>query len=92
MNYGVWYDDAQFASVALLHAQAAKKLKVKKIVVGECGHAHKALLVIADRLLAGDLEIPRESFLTVLRDIVVGGRLKLDPSRNDFPVSEGISP
>jgi len=87
VNYGVWYDDAQFARVALLHAQAAKKLKVKKIVVGECGHAHKALLVIADRLLAGDLEIPRESFLTVLRDIVAGGRLKLDPSRNDFPVT-----
>jgi len=87
VNYGVWYDDAQFARVALLHAQAAKRLKVKKIVVGECGHAHKALLVIADRLLAGDLEIPRESFLTVLRDIVAGGRLKLDPSRNDFPVT-----
>jgi Fe-S oxidoreductase len=87
VNYGVWYDDAQFARVAMLHAQAAKKLKVKKIVIGECGHAHKALLVIADRLLAGDLEIPRESFLTVLRDIVVGGRLKLDPSRNDFPVT-----
>jgi Fe-S oxidoreductase len=87
VNYGVWYDDAQFARVAMLHAQAAKKLKVKKIVVGECGHAHKALLVVADRLLAGDVEIPRESFLTVLRDIVVGGRLKLDPSRNDFPVT-----
>jgi Fe-S oxidoreductase len=87
VNYGVWYDDAQFARVAMLHAQAAKKLKVKKIVIGECGHAHKALLVVADRLLAGDAEIPRESFLTVLRDIVVSGRLKLDPSRNDFPVT-----
>jgi Fe-S oxidoreductase len=87
VNYGVWYDDAQFARVAMLHAQAAKKLKVKKIVIGECGHAHKALLVIADRLLAGDVEIPRESFLTVLRNIVAGGRLKLDPSRNGFPVT-----
>lgn len=87
VNYGVWYDDAQFARVAMLHAQAARKLKVKKIVIGECGHAHKALLVVADRLLAGDLEIPRESFLTVLRDIVAGGRLRLDPSRNDFPVT-----
>jgi Fe-S oxidoreductase len=87
VNYGVWYDDAQLARVARLHAQAARKLKVKKIVVGECGHAHKALLVVADRLLAGDLEIPRESFLTVLRDIVASGRLKLDPSRNGFPVT-----
>jgi Fe-S oxidoreductase len=87
VNYGLWYDDAQFARVAIRHAEAARKLKVKKIVVGECGHAHKALMVVADRLLSGDLAIPRESFLTVLRDIVVGGRLKLDPGRNDFPVT-----
>jgi len=87
VNYGVWYDDAQMARVALLHAEAARKLKVRKIVVGECGHAHKSLLVVADRLLSGDLRIPRESFLTVLRDIVMSGRLKLDPGRNDFPVT-----
>jgi hypothetical protein len=43
---------------------AAKKLGVKKIVLGECGHAHKALTVIADRVLTGDLNIPRESALT----------------------------
>ncbi|MCU0727615.1 MAG: (Fe-S)-binding protein [Planctomycetes bacterium] len=87
INYGLWYDDAQFARVALHHAQAAKKLKVKKIVLGECGHAHKALTVIADRILTGDLAIPRESALTVLEEIVMGDRLKLDPSRNDFPVT-----
>jgi len=87
VNYGVWYDDAQLARVALMHAQVAKKLKVGKIVMGECGHAHKALFVIADRILTGDLNIPRESCLTLLRDIVVGGRVKLDPSRNDFPVT-----
>ncbi|HEY3382216.1 MAG TPA: (Fe-S)-binding protein [Vicinamibacterales bacterium] len=87
VNYGLWYDDAQFARVAVRHAEAARKLKVKKIVIGECGHAHKSLLVIADRLLTGDLNIPRESFLTVLRDIVASGRLELDPSRNAFPVT-----
>jgi len=87
VNYGVWYDDAQMARVARLHAQVAKKLGVKKIVVGECGHAHKALLVVADRLFDGDLRIPRESGLTLLRDIVASGRLRLDPSRNDFPVT-----
>jgi len=87
INYGVWYDDAQFARVAIKHAEAARKLKVKKIVIGECGHAHKALTVIADRVLTGDLNIPRESAMTLLRDIVASGRLKLDPSRNDFPVT-----
>jgi Fe-S oxidoreductase len=87
INYGLWYDDAQFARVALRHAEAARKLGVKKIVIGECGHAHKALAVIADRLLQGELDIPRESSLTLLRDIVLSGKLDLDPTRNDFPVT-----
>jgi Fe-S oxidoreductase len=87
INYGLWYDDAQFARVALKHAAAAEKLKVKRIVLGECGHAHKALSVIADRILAGNLHIPRESSLTLLRDIVMSGKLQLDPARNDFPVT-----
>jgi hypothetical protein len=67
INYGLWYDDAQFARVALKHAGAARKLGVKKIVLGECGHAHKALSVIADRILVGDGDIPRESALVLLR-------------------------
>jgi Fe-S oxidoreductase len=87
INYGVWYDDVQFARVAVKHAEAARKLKVKKIVLGECGHAHKALSVIADRVLTGDLNIPRESSMTLLRDIVMSGRIKFDPARNDFPVT-----
>lgn len=87
VNYGVFYDDVQFARTALLQAQAAAKLGVKKIVIGECGHAHKAFTVIADRVLPPGLQIPRESFLTVLRDIVINDRIKLDPSRNNFPVT-----
>jgi len=87
INYGVFYDDVQFARTALLHAQAAKNLGVKKIVLGECGHAHKALTVIADRVLPPGLQIPRESFLSMLRDIVVNDKIKLDPSRNNFPVT-----
>ncbi len=87
INYGLFYDDAQLARVAIHHASAAKKLGVKKIVLGECGHAHKALTVIADRVLVGDLAIPRESALTLLEDIVMNGKIKCDPSRNDFPVT-----
>lgn len=87
INYGLWYDDAQFARVALKHAEAARNLGVKRIVLGECGHAHKALCVIADRILTGDLNIPRESFLPLLRDIVLSGKIKFDPERNNFPVT-----
>jgi Fe-S oxidoreductase len=87
INYGVFYDDVQAARTAILHAKAAKKLGVKKIVLGECGHAHKALTVIADRILPDALQIPRESCFPLLRDIVFSGKIKFDPQRNDFPVT-----
>ena len=86
-NYGVWYDDVQFARIVSKQIEVANKLKVKKIVIGECGHAHKALTVIADRLLTEENYIPRESFLPLLEDIVVNDKIKLDPSRNNFPVT-----
>ena len=54
VNYGVWYDDVQLARIATRHAQAARDLKVKRMMVGECGHAHKAMLVISDRVLTGE--------------------------------------
>ncbi len=87
VNYGVWYDDVQFSRLAVRHAEIARKLKVKKIVLGECGHSHKALTVVADRLLPGDLNVPRESALVFLDEIVRSGKLNLDPALNDFPVT-----
>jgi len=87
VNYGLWYDDVQLARVALRHADIARRLKVKRIVLGECGHAHKALTVVADRILTGDLNIPRESALVTLEKIVTGGKLKFNPEKNNFPVT-----
>lgn len=87
VNYGVWYDDIQLARIAVKHAEIAKALKVKKINVGECGHAHKAMIVVADRVLTGEMNVPRESALPLLNDLVCNRRLKLDPSRNNFPVT-----
>jgi Fe-S oxidoreductase len=87
VNYGLFYDDVQLARIALIHAQIAKRLKVKKVLLGECGHAHKVFMATADRILVGDLAIPRESALPLLEDIVCNGRIETDPSRNDFPVT-----
>jgi Fe-S oxidoreductase len=86
-NYGTWYDDIQFARIAIKQVEVAKKLKVKKIVMGECGHAHKGLIVIADRILVDDLNVPRESFLPLLEDMVCNDKLKLDPQKNHFFVT-----
>ena len=43
VNYGLFYDDVQLARIAMTHFEIAKKLKVKKIVMGECGHESKAI-------------------------------------------------
>lgn len=87
VNYGVWYDDVQAKKVALAQFEVAKKLGVKRIVVGECGHAHKAIGVAADRMAASEDKVPVESFLPLMAQLVREGRLKFDPSRNDFPVT-----
>ncbi|MFC2013219.1 (Fe-S)-binding protein, partial [Chloroflexota bacterium] len=86
-NYGVWYDDIQLARIARQQTDIARELGVKKIVIGECGHAHKAASVVADRVLTGENNIPRESCMPVLEDIVFSGKIKFDPKRNDFPVT-----
>jgi Fe-S oxidoreductase len=86
-NYGTWYDDVQFARIAIKQVEVARQLKVKKMVMGECGHAHKGLIVVADRILLEDLNFPRESFLPLLEDLVCNNRLKLNPQKNNFPVT-----
>ena len=87
VNYGLFYDDFQLARIALKHAAAARKLKVKKILMGECGHQHKAMMTIADRILLGDMQVPRESCMTFLEQIVFSGKIAFDPSKNGFPVT-----
>jgi len=90
VNYGLFCDDIELARIGLAHVMIAKKLGVKKIVVGECGHATKTLCVITDRAFPGDLatsDMPRESCLPLFWEIVKSGVVKLDPSRNNFPTT-----
>jgi len=86
VNYGAWYDDVQTRKIALQQLDLAKRLGVRRIVVGECGHAHKAIAVSADRMTT-EKTVPVESNLSVLAELVRDGRLELDPSKNDFPVT-----
>ena len=87
VNYGLFYEDVQLARVTLSHAEIAKKLGVKKVVVAECGHAHKAIMAIGDRVWLDEVNVPRESCMVTLEDIVMNGKVKIDPERNNFPVT-----
>lgn len=85
VNYGLFYDDAQLARIANKHLEIAKKLKVKKIVFGECGHESKVLGVIIDRIFGN--EVKREVAVTFLESIVNNGKIKFNPDQNYFPVT-----
>lgn len=90
VNYGAWYDDVELARVGLRHLEIAHELGVKKLVIGECGHSHKVYAVIFDRILPASSplwNIQRESCIPLMLDIVKSGRVKLDPNRNNFPVT-----
>ncbi len=87
VNYGLFYDDTQYARVTLKHAEAAKKLGVKKVVVGECGHAHKAMMAVGDRIWLSESNLPRESCLVTMADIILNKKVKFNPERNNFPVT-----
>jgi len=87
VNYGIWYDDTQAKRIAQQQMDAARKLGVKRIVIGECGHAHKAAGITADRYSWGDDKIPVESFIPIMWDLVRSKRLQFDPQKNNFPVT-----
>jgi Fe-S oxidoreductase len=57
------------------------------VVMGECGHAHKAFMAVGDRLWLEEQNIPRESALTLMEDLVCNEKVMVDPSRNNFPVT-----
>ncbi len=46
-----------------------------------------AMMVIADRLLDKAMYVPRESRFPLMEEIVFSGKIKLDPSKTDFPVT-----
>jgi Fe-S oxidoreductase len=87
VNYGLFYDDVQYSRIAIKHFELAKKLGAKRVLQGECGHAHKASIPIADRVVPQALHVPTESSMVFLEDVVCNGKIKIDPSRNDFPVT-----
>lgn len=84
VNYGLFYDDIQYARIYAKHMEVAKKLGVKMVLMGECGHESKAMAAIGDRV---DSSIPRVPAVTFFRDLVFSGKIKFDPMKNNFPVT-----
>ncbi|HUW97582.1 MAG TPA: (Fe-S)-binding protein [Acidiferrobacter sp.] len=81
----------QMRKVALRVRDAALALKVKRIVVGECGHAWRAAYSFWNTLVGPfDFLDPRyrqpAHICEVTEDLIARGALKLDPTANDDKV------
>ncbi|MDD5338555.1 MAG: (Fe-S)-binding protein [Dehalococcoidales bacterium] len=86
-NYGVLIGDKDRAKrIVQRIVDEAKRLGVKEIVVGECGHAYNTLRWEAPKWFDGGFPFRVRSIIEVMAHLIQEGRLPLDKSANPEPV------
>jgi [DsrC]-trisulfide reductase subunit K len=79
INYGLFYSD-QIMEHALQKMEAeARRLKVKKILIGECGHASRTSRAFYPTYCGGEDALPVMSILEYTHRALKEGRIKLNP-------------
>jgi Fe-S oxidoreductase len=87
-NYAVFLGDTEKAKrIALRIINEATRLKVKEVVLTECGHAYSTMRWEAPKWFGKPLPFKVKSILEVLDEYVNDGRLVLNPSNNPEPVT-----
>jgi Fe-S oxidoreductase len=86
INYGVFYDDRVLEDILKQLYEEIKKLKVKKLVMGECGHATKTQKVFSD-YFGGSLPFEITTIFDLTAGYIRDGRINLDPDKNPEPVT-----
>jgi Fe-S oxidoreductase len=87
-NFGLFSgDDRLGAYVAKNVYEAADRLRVKKIVISECGHGYRSTRWEGYNWAEFDQKVPTESVVVTLRRYLREGRIAVDPSRNPEPVT-----
>lgn len=88
-NFGLFTgDDAHMKRKNKLLHDACLKLKVKKLVIGECGHAYRIAKRIGGTFYWGE-DIPYEitNIFIIAAEELAKGKLRIDPSKNPEPVT-----
>ncbi len=87
-NYGVFLGDTERAKrIAKRIIDEAKRLEVKEVVLGECGHAYTTLRWEAPKWFGEAFPFRVRSIIEVMAEWIQNGRLKLDPGANPEPVT-----
>jgi Fe-S oxidoreductase len=87
-NYGVFLGDITRAKeVAQRIVDEAKRLKVKDIVIVECGHAYTALRWEAPKWFGGPFPFRIRSCIEMIDELIATKRIEVDPSANTEPIT-----
>lgn len=82
-NYALFNGDNEVgALIARRLQETAKKLGVKRIVLGECGHGFNANRWEGVEWRRSDEDLPMTSILELIEGYLKEGRIKVDPTQN----------
>lgn len=79
INYGLFYSDQVLEHVLLKVRAEAERLKARKILIGECGHASRSAKFFYPTYCGGKDALPVISILEYTQQALKQGRIKLDP-------------
>ena len=80
INYGLFYSDQVMERVLHKIQAEAERLKTKKILIGECGHASRTAKFFYPTFCGGREAIPVLNIIEYTHKVWKEGRLKLDPN------------
>ena len=81
INYGLFYSDHVLEHVLHKIRAEAERLKVRKILIGECGHASRTAKYFYPTYCGGKDALPVENIVEYTHRAWKEGRLKLDPDK-----------
>jgi Fe-S oxidoreductase len=77
VNYGLFYSDSVLGDVLRSLIAEVRRVRGKKILVGECGHAYRAIKDFLPTYNDGD-EIPVVSIMELTLQLIKEGKIELD--------------
>jgi Fe-S oxidoreductase len=80
INYGLFYSDQVLEHVLQKIRAEAERLKVKKVLIGECGHASRSAKFFYPTFCGGKEALPVINIMEYTYRVWKEGRLKLDPN------------
>ncbi len=78
INYGLFYNDHYLEVIIKNVVSEAHRLKAKKILIGECGHASRTAKGFV-KTFTGDDALPVVNIMEVTSDLLRRGKITLDP-------------